>query len=286
MPSTATQLVATCWTTAGDAAPDREDQSSPHGLPERAAAASAAGYTGFGLVHADLLRYEQEHGLRGMKAILDDHGFTFVEVEALADWWATGTRRARSDAIRRDLLRYCEALEAHHLKVHGDVDDGPLDFVHWANELGRLAADADAVGAQVGIEFLPWSNIKTVHDAVSLCGAADHPAAGVIIDVWHTERGGTPAAELADVPLERIVGVELNDAGPVVVGSLFEDTVHHRRECGLGTFDLPGVVRALRQAGWAGPWGVEILADDFRAQPIQTAVASAYQTTAALLAQH
>jgi len=41
--------------------------------------------------------------------------------------------------------------------------------------------------------------------------------------------------------------------------TLFEDTVHRRRYCGEGSFDLPGMITALRTAGWTGPWGVEIL---------------------------
>jgi hypothetical protein len=40
-----------------------------------------------------------------------------------------------------------------------------------------------------------------------------------VIDVWHIERAHTPVADLASVPLHRIVGVELNDADPEVVGT-------------------------------------------------------------------
>lgn len=278
-------MLATCWTTAGDAAPDRADQSSPLDLRTRAEAARAAGFTGFGLVYADLLQYERQYGLPGMKAILADNGLDHLEVEPLAGWWAGGPERVASDEVRHNLLRYCEALGAHHIKIHGDVDDGPLENDRWTTELAALATDANNVGAKVGIEFLPWSNIKTVHDALDLCERAGHPAAGVIIDVWHTERGGTPPAALADVPLHRIVGVELNDADAQVIGTLFEDTAHRRRLCGQGSFDLLGVVRALRTAGWTGPWGVEILADDFRQLPLESATKLAYRSAARILAE-
>ncbi|MBP8532250.1 sugar phosphate isomerase/epimerase [Streptomyces sp. MK37H] len=280
---TAEQLLATCWTTAGDAAPDRNDQSSPLSLRERAEAASAAGFQGFGLVHADLLVAEREYGLAGIRSIFSDNGLAHIELEAFADWWADGPRRAASDAVRRDLLEAAEALGAHHIKIHGDVEDGPLHLDVWAEEFAALAAQADAVGARVGVEFLPWSNLKTVHDGLRLVEAAGHPAGGVIIDVWHTERAHTPPAELADVPGSRIVGVELNDADSQVVGSLFEDTVRHRRLCGEGSFDLPAIIAALRTAGWSGPWGVEILSDTHRALPVRDAAKAAYRTAAALL---
>lgn len=283
MPLSPDALLATCWTTAGDAAPDRPDQHSPLDLRERAEAASAAGFTGFGLVHADLVRAEREYGYAAMRSILRDNGLDYLELEALTDWWTAGPARTTSDAVRRTLLQACDKLGAHHIKIHGDNADGPLDRDSWAEQLAGLAADAEAVGAKVGIEFLPWSNIKTVHDAVALCDAAGHPGAGVIVDVWHVVRGGTPAAELTTVPVERIVGVELNDADAEVVGTLFEDTVHRRRLCGQGSFDLPAMVAALRTAGWIGPWGVEILSDDFRRLPVRHACATAYRTTRAVL---
>jgi sugar phosphate isomerase/epimerase len=109
---------------------------------------------------------------------------------------------------------------------------------------------------------------------------------GLIIDSWHTERAHTPPTDLAAVPLRHIVGVELSDADPEPIGTLFEDTVHRRRLCGEGTFDLPGIIRALRSAGRQGPWGVEILSDQHRHTPLREAVAAAYRTAQDVLTRH
>ena len=135
----------------------------------------------------------------------------------------------------------------------------------------------------VGLEFLPWSNIPTVHDGLRLVEDAGHDAGGLVIDVWHTERAGTPPAELAAVPLRHIVGVELSDADADQVGTLFEDTANRRRLCGEGAFDLQGCIRALRAAGWTGPWGVEILSEAFRRLPVREAAAAAFATAEAQL---
>jgi len=40
--------------------------------------------------------------------------------------------------------------------------------------------------------------------------------------VWHIERAHTPVSDLASVPLNRIIRVELNDPDPEVIGTLFE----------------------------------------------------------------
>ncbi len=58
-----------------------------------------------------------------------------------------------------------------------------------------------------------------------------------------------------------VFGVELDDAAPDIVGTLFEDTVNNRMFCGEGCFDLTGLVELLRDLGFDGPWGVEILSN-------------------------
>ncbi|MEU9875508.1 sugar phosphate isomerase/epimerase family protein [Streptomyces phaeochromogenes] len=280
---TAEDLLATCWTTAGDAAPGRPDQRSPLTLRERVEAAGSAGYKGFGLLYADLVEAERAYGLPGIRSLFEDNGLVHIELELLTDWWADGAPRAASDAVRLELLRAAEALGASHLKIGPDVEDRPWELDLWAEEFATLAAQADGAGARLAIEFLPWSNLRTVHDGLRLVETAGHPAGGLIIDVWHTERAHTPPADLASVPASRIVGVELNDADSEVIGTLFEDTVRRRRLCGEGSFDLTGIISALRTAGWTGPWGVEILSDAHRALPVRAAAEVAYRTAAAAL---
>ena len=276
-------LLATCWTTAGDAAPLRGDEQSPIPLQERVEAAATAGFRGFGLVYADLVVAEWEYGLAGIRSLLDDNGLVHLELELLTDWWADGPRRRRSDEVRGKLLEAAGALGARHVKVAPDVSGEPWDHDRWVAEFAVLAEDARQAGTRVGLEFLPWSNIRTVHDGLRLVRDAGHDAGGLVIEVWHTERAGTQPAELAAVPLRHIVGVELIDADADQVGTLFEDTANRRRLCGEGSFDLQGCIRALRAAGWAGPWGVEILSEAFRRLPVGEAVAAAFATARAQL---
>ncbi|GAA2473803.1 sugar phosphate isomerase/epimerase family protein [Terrabacter carboxydivorans] len=265
-------LMATCWTSAGDAASDRPDLRSPLSLRERVEAASAAGYRGFGLLSDDLPAAVDTYGLKGIRALLADNGIVHLELEGIPWWWDEGPHRAESDRVRHLLLDAAEVLEPRHLKVTPDGDDGPWDREVWASRFAGLADQCAAVGARLGIEFFPWSNVKTLHDGLQLVADAGHEAGGVIIDTWHVARAHTPVSDLAAVPLDRIIGVELNDADADVVGTLFEDTVHRRRYCGEGSFDLTGMITALRAAGWTGPWGVEILSEEHRALPVGEAL--------------
>lgn len=282
--SPAPALFATCWTVAGNVAPNWIDKRSPLSFQERVEAAAAAGFTGIGLIHEDLAVARDAYGWKGIRTILDDNGMVEFEVEGLVDWWAdAGAERALSDAARRLMLQAAEEVGVRHLKVLPDTSGEPWRIGRWAAEYNALAQQCATAGTRVALEFLPWANIATISDGLALCAAADHPGAGLLIDIWHTERGGTPAAELANVPIERIFGIELNDAAAEQVGTFYEDTVDRRRYCGAGDFDVTGFIQALAGAGWAGSWGVEILSVEHREQPIGPACRRTAETTLAAL---
>src|SRR5437660_12777204 len=94
------RLLATCWSSAGDAASDRPDLRSPVPLRERIEAASAAGFRGFGLMSADLPEAERTYGMAGIRSMLDANGMVHLELEGIPHWWTKGPERAESDNIR------------------------------------------------------------------------------------------------------------------------------------------------------------------------------------------
>lgn len=280
-----TELLATCWTHAGDAMPVGGRHLSPVDLRVRAEAVAAAGFTGIGFTIGDLEAARATYGLPQVRQICDDLGLVHREVELLEDWWTTGSPRRASDRVRASLLTAAEAFGARTVKVGPDVAavDGvvpPLtDVAHWAAELHQLAVEAVEAGTRVALEPLPFSNIADFRLAADIVAAADHPAAGLVVDIWHLERGPSTLADLAEVPGNKVFVVELSDAPAPQSADLFQDTIHHRVLCGTGTFDVRGFVETLRRLGFAGPWGVEIISDAHRRGPLQEALADAYRTT-------
>lgn len=263
------ELVATCWTTAGDTSP-MESGISPLPLEDRVAAAAAAGFTGFGVVAADLEAYLAGHALADLRTLLEQHGIRHVELELIVDWWVPdGPRRQESDRVARLLRDAAETLGARDVKLGPSTTGDVYDLGQYAEAFRRVSADFAQVGTSVALEFLPWSNIPTLADAVELVTAADHPNGGLLVDLWHVMRG--PAGqldELADVPVGLVKGVEINDADREQVGDAFTDTVRRRRLPGEGDWPVARFIRVLQDIGYAGPWGVEILSDDHRVRPL------------------
>jgi sugar phosphate isomerase/epimerase len=150
--------------------------------------------------------------------------------------------------------------------------------------LRELGTQATEHGTRVAIETMPFSIISTVPMGAEIVSAAAHPGIGLLLDAWHVFRAGTSLEELrAALAPEMIFSVELDDAGHAVVGTHFEDTVNHRLLCGEGSFDLRGLVALLRDKGFDGPWGVEILSSAFRRLPVAQAVKLAAQSALTVL---
>ncbi|MGA1835383.1 sugar phosphate isomerase/epimerase family protein [Herbiconiux sp. 11R-BC] len=281
------RLIATCWTTAGDAAPQRGDERSPIELRERIETAAAAGWTGFGLLHADLIAYRDSRGgLAELSAILRDNGMSQVELEFLGEWWTADGRRAASDRVRADLLSAARELGARTVKIAAEIGDAPVDHGMFLAEFDALATQALEHGTRVALEPMPFSsNVPTVDAGAAILREIANPGAGLCVDIWHVYRAGTPYSAVAALPAEMIFVVELDDGTAAPVGSLWDDTIDRRRYPGRGAFDVPGFVRAVRESGYDGGWGVEIISAEHRARPIAESLPQLASETRALLAE-
>jgi sugar phosphate isomerase/epimerase len=276
-------LLAAYWTLAGDVYPGAPSEVSPFPLADRAAVAAQVGYTGMGLVHEDLVANAARIGYPGIRRILDDHGIEHVEVEFLNDWFLDPSDPARiaSDQVRADLLEAAGALRARNLKVSPTLfATDPPDIPRMRDAFSRLCEQAREVGTSIILEMMPFTNVDTIERAMAIVAGADEPNGGLLLDIWHVARRGIPYPEIATIPARFLKGVELDDADPDVVGSLFEDTRFRRRLCGDGMFDVPSFVRAVDAAGSDGPYyGVEIISEAFRTQTLEVMARTSWETT-------
>ena len=278
----APQLIATCWTTAGNVRPDQPDNLGRFPLEQRIEAAARAGYAGTGFWLGDLLAWEQSgRDYAALKRLLADAGQRIVELEFLADWFAGGERRDRSDAARAELFRAADALGVRHIKVMPPFlpDDPAGDDL--AGEFATLCAQAADHGVMIGMEMLPFSRLPNLGTALEMVAAADAPNGGLLVDIWHVMRSGGTMEEVAQLPARFIIAAELCDAMMAMQGEITEDTMRHRKLCGEGEFDVPGFIGAMGRAGYDGPYGVEILSDEFRRLPLAEAARRSFDSSVA-----
>ena len=123
---------------------------------------------------------------------------------------------------------------------------------------------AAEVGIDVHLEFVPMTVIADLATGWEIVRAADRSNGGMVFDTWHFFRGVPDLELLAQVPGDRIFGVQIDDAPAEPAAPLWEDTFH-RLLPGDGDFDLVSVMRTLEATGglrWIGP---EVFSSDLAA---------------------
>lgn len=274
---TGIELIATCWTSAGDAAPLRASERSPFDPLDRVREVAATGWAGLGFVLDDLRAVRETIGYDKLADEIVAAGLGHVEVELCSGWWKEPSAGWREHW--EELLEAAQRLGAAFIKVGTDSAPAVEDVEPFVEPLRRLAEEAQSFGTKVALEPLPFGEIASIPQGAELISLVDHPAAGLIVDYWHVFRAGTPLEALREcLTPGMIFGVELCDADETAVGTLFEDTRDNRRLIGDGHQDVSGFIETLKAIGYDGPWGVEILSEGHRRRPLREALDVARRT--------
>lgn len=281
------ELLAAYFTLAGDVYPFGPTEISPFSLQQRAEAASKAGYKGMGLIHQDLMATADKIGLPTVRQILEDNGMKYLELEFLVDWYLDGERRVASDKFRHEILSAAQAIGARSLKIApGLHDTNPADVARMSEAFAGVCQDAAKYDVNIVMEIMPFSNVSTIDTALAIVQGADQPNGGLLLDVWHIARGGMSYSEIAKIPSRFIKSIELDDAPPEVTGTLWEDTIYHRRLCGEGSLNPAAFIKTVQDAGYRGPYGVEILSETYRKLPLEEMARRSFETTMAQFDQN
>ena len=136
--------------------------------------------------------------------------------------------------------------EAHRLVVDG---------------LRRIGRVAQAAGVRVGLEPIQrigaeqWTIPTTIGDAVELLDEVDDANLGITFDVWNLWNGATLLDDIRE-HAGRFTGVHISDWREPTRGWC------DRVLPGDGVGGVPGILAVLDEAGWRGPYDLEIFSDD------------------------
>ena len=284
------ELLAAYFTLAGDVYPFGPTEVSPFPFKDRVEAAARAGWKGVGLIHADLKATANQIGLPEMRRIVEGNGIKYLEMEFLGDWFMDGERRKASDIMRHEMLDIAEALGVRDVKIAPRLgvnlsnprpEEMAPDIDRMAEAFAGVCRDAAEHGTAIVMEVMPFSNVRTIEVGRAIVERANQPNGGLLIDIWHVARGGMDYDEIKKIPARFIGSVELDDADADVKGLLWEDTIYHRRLPGEGDLNPPAFIKAAKEAGYQGPWGVEILSETYRKLPLAEMARGSFEATMA-----
>ncbi len=248
-------------------------------LLERLAPARAAGYSGVSLQPHEHARLRAAGtGDAELRSRVADAGLAIAELDAVTTWLPDHAPPASFPSGLSDMLRGCTperlvpiaaSIGARSLTVV-EFYGARVDLDVAAESFAGICDLAASHGLLVHLEFLPWAGIPDLRSAAEIARRAGRSNGGLLIDSWHLFRSGATLAELAEIPGERVLGVQLDDAPARAEADLAVETQHRRLLPGEGSFDLVGLVRTLDRIGSRAPLGVEVFSDALAEQPIET----------------
>jgi sugar phosphate isomerase/epimerase len=214
-------------------------------------AAARAGFDALGLRLDPMARSTLEQAsLRRLRQRMDDAGVALLDIEVV--------RLQPGDPAdrHRPLVEAAATLGARFLLAVSDHADHPAT----AAALRALCDLAAPYGVRIALEFMPFSTVRTVAEAVAVVRACGAENATVVVDALHLFRsGGTPAdlRDLAPAPGY----VQLSDAAlpaPAGTDALAREARHARLLPGDGGLPL---VDLLRHVPPGTPLSVEVQSD-------------------------
>ncbi len=194
-----------------------------------------------------------------------DLGLTIGVVDGLYTWMPVSGRLADRASPLDAVMAAAAELGASGVNALA-VDDGS-SIAERADRFAAAADRAAAHGVSLMLEFAPLGGVPDLATAWAVVGGADPGSTGVLFDTWHFFRSDPDLDLLASLPGERILAVQISDAATDVQGTLWEDTIKHRRLPGDGDIDLPAIIAVLDRIGGLSRYGPEVISEAMQALP-------------------
>jgi sugar phosphate isomerase/epimerase len=230
--------------------------------PQVVATAAAAGFDAVGLRLMPARDGEAAHPVIGdtpmrreTLARLTDTGVCVLDIEVI--WLRPDTKAAAFEPMFESGAR----LGARRvLAVCGDPDE-----VRAAATLAQLCELARPFEPSIDVEFIRWTEMKTLDAALRILDMAACPNSGVLVDCLHAVRAGVTPAAVAAIDRHRVGYFQLCDAPATAPasGDLAHEARFDRLPPGEGRLPLAEFVRALPpdtpasvEVPMSGRWGM------------------------------
>jgi sugar phosphate isomerase/epimerase len=177
--------------------------------PEVVSCAAAAGFSAVNLRLSPAREGEQQFPMIGDTPMMRD------TLAVLAD---TGVKVSDVEVIRIDretdpssyagVFEAAQKLGARRIITVG-VDP---DLSCVADRFARICEVAAPYGVALELEFMAFTEVKTLSQALQVVGQAGQPNSGILVDTLHVDRSGTPVDSIGDIDPQRVHFFQICDA--------------------------------------------------------------------------
>jgi sugar phosphate isomerase/epimerase len=178
---------------------------------------------------------------------LEGLGLPVNVVEAAMSWVNSDAETAAAEA---EHLASVVATSGAAKLVAVCLEPSIMDVERARQNLAVLIERTGEAGAQVCVEFLPWTGIPDLATAWTLIEPLGD-GAGILLDTWHWVRQpGGPAYELLrSIPGRRLGYLQLCDAAAEVGPEAMSEAMTARLLPGEGVVDFDAVLAVLQAIG-------------------------------------
>lgn len=145
-------------------------------------AAAAAGWPATGIWHDAKTWTDQT--TRDVGSLLGDTGLVPIDMEVV--------RIGSESDLGEEIIDIAAELRVRNVLAISQFDDPS----QTADRLVSLCQRGAPAGIRVCIEFMRFTTVKTLADAIAVLALADQPNAGILVDLLHVWRSGTTYAEV------------------------------------------------------------------------------------------
>ncbi len=197
----------------------------------RTIAMGLPGEIDYGLTHNRQL-------LKATQAALEDTGVCLLDIE---------NARIHTQA---DFTKYFAEMEiAAELGAQAVLTNvWTHDRKQTIEQFSKLCEKGEELGLKVNLEFVTWSSIRNISEAVSLVEECGYDNCGIIIDTLHFYRSRCSINEISLIPAKYLSALHLCDA-PAEIPDNVDTLIHtgraERLYVGEGEINIAAIVKAM-----------------------------------------
>ncbi len=237
----------------------------------------AAASAGFNSVSLRPFHYKNalSDGLsvQDMRQILDDNGIHITELDPYCSWHNAHVDPGNIAApffslTDEDFYEVADNLGARSLNII-QIGGEDISLEQKADLIGELCLRAEKHDLIVTVEFMPWSPISSLKDAIALHDKVASSNFGINIDIWHHFRSGGQISDLTRIAPDKIQNIQFNDVAETPWDNLLEETAQARLCPGEGFSESVKILQTLYNHGVTAPISIEVYSMELMALPFE-----------------
>ncbi|GGB94886.1 hypothetical protein GCM10011352_21230 [Marinobacterium zhoushanense] len=139
------------------------------------------------------------------------------------------------------------ALGAQCILVAGDDPD----LSRFSDNFAAFCDVCLPYGMKPNLEFMPWTEVKDLRQAINIVASLERSNAGVLIDAIHFDRSNSLASDIEQIPIEQLHYAQICDAPaekPTSEAEVIRAAREERLIPGEGGIALEAIFRRLPKA--------------------------------------